>query len=362
MEIFVCGGCFIAGVFAAITEHIVCCQRCFDICLAESLLGLATTHAASGTVIDTVGGVFSTGKGDHDGGTIAGVSGQQDGVSGIGEWGALQFGVSGGESTCGAFAVDPQQLVIDPFLSRDIMANEIDQGSAGCGQDGLERFEYQRVDQQVVDRGEVRTERHVFEVGIGFGRPVFGVDKMSITEGESGACFLEAFLERFELLGSETVSETAGTAVAEETDVVVAQPERCGRLLCEGCVADVDDFAFTEVVATSVAAELGCFFTEAADAILIDQSFQASGQAIDRAIGRAVICVFAALGPIDGDAELFEHAFGSAFGGRGESQSFINLSAFGDMARTATGAGGNASIDFTDELASDAMIVDRFGR
>src|SRR3954462_14618328 len=75
-----------------------------------------------------------------------------------------------------AFAVDPAfsgksaVTIRQQFLSRDVVADEVHERALYARNNFLKRFEYERVDEQMIQRREVRAERQVIEVGIGLGR------------------------------------------------------------------------------------------------------------------------------------------------------------------------------------------------
>ena len=99
-----------------------------------------------------------------------------------------------------------------------------------AGKDFLERFEHERVDEQVVHRGEVRAERHVVEVGVGLGRAERRVDQLLVVAGQRDVPVGELLLQRAELAARQVVAEAARAAVREERDRAVAQAEDLGRL------------------------------------------------------------------------------------------------------------------------------------
>src|SRR3954449_9660930 len=73
------------------------------------------------------------------------------------------------------------------FQARDVVRDEVDEVAGGAGKDFLEGFQDQRVDEEVVDGGEVGAQRHVVDVAVGFGGAQGGVDELFVAGGEGGA-------------------------------------------------------------------------------------------------------------------------------------------------------------------------------
>ena len=48
------------------------------------------------------------------------------------------------------------------------MADEVNQFSLCSWQDLLKGFKHERIDEQMIHRGEVRPERHIIEIGVRF--------------------------------------------------------------------------------------------------------------------------------------------------------------------------------------------------
>ena len=87
--------------------------------------------------------------------------------------------------------------------------------------------------------------------------------------------------------------------------------------LCDGFAAGlhVDDFAFAEVVAAAVAAQLGDFVGEGGELAGVDEVVEAR---FERGLGvvvAQVVVVFAAVAPGAGDAQQLADFFGGAFDG-----------------------------------------------
>ena len=82
----------------------------------------------------------------------------------------------------------------------------------------------------MVDGGEVAAQRHVVEVGVGLARPQRRVDELLVLARQRDAPGLEVPLQGLELRVGQLVAEAARSAVRQERDPAVAEPERLGRL------------------------------------------------------------------------------------------------------------------------------------
>ena len=94
-----------------------------------------------------------------------------------------------------------------------------------AGKHFLKRLEHQRVDQQVIDRGEVRTERHVVEVGVRLGRAERRIDQLLVVARQRNVPLGELVLQRSELAGRQIVADAARAAVRQKRDPAVDQAE-----------------------------------------------------------------------------------------------------------------------------------------
>ena len=234
--------------------------------LVQAADGVFSAHLPAGAVVDAVQ-LFAALGGDHDDGTFARVAGEKNRVAGGFEGRAFEAGVAGGEGSRGAFAMDPGEAVVDHFLAGDVVADEVDQRAGRAGDDLLERFENQRVDQHVIDGREIRTEGHVVEIGIGLRRAQRRIDQFAVVAGKGNAPGGEMLLKGSELSRSQGCGRAAGAAMGEERDAAVFQAEGGGGGLGVFVLGDGDDFAFAEMVAAAVTAELLDFFIEGADCV-----------------------------------------------------------------------------------------------
>ena len=66
--------------------------------------------------------------------------------------------VAGGKGAGCAFAMHPSGAIVDDLLAGDVVRDEIDQISFNAWNDLLEGFEHQRVDQKMIDGGEIRAQ------------------------------------------------------------------------------------------------------------------------------------------------------------------------------------------------------------
>ena len=112
---------------------------------------------------------------------------------------ALQPRVASREGSCRTLAVHPGEVAPDDLAAGDVVANEIDQPARHSRDHLLEGLEHQRVDEQVVDGGEVRSEGHVVEIGVGLRCAERGIDQFTITAWQGSAPVGELSLQRREL-------------------------------------------------------------------------------------------------------------------------------------------------------------------
>ena len=109
----------------------------------------------------------------------------------------------------------------------------------------------------MVHRREVRAERHVVEVRVGLGRAERRIDQFLVVAGQRNVPRGELLLQRAELAARQVVAEAARAAVRQERDAAVAAGRRLPRRGGRGrCRSTCDDFAFAEMVAAAVGAEL----------------------------------------------------------------------------------------------------------
>lgn len=141
-EVFVGVGGFVDGVLAGVVEDVVGFEVGVDLLLVEVAGGGFAAHAATGTVVDAVAAFHGIGLRHHDDGAIAWISRQQDRVAGGGEGRLFERMVAAGEGTRGAFAVDPGELVVHDFLTRDVVADEVHELPFRAGEDLLEGFQH----------------------------------------------------------------------------------------------------------------------------------------------------------------------------------------------------------------------------
>ena len=366
-EIFVGGGGFVFGVLAAVGEDVGIIEGLVDLFLVEFADGGFSAFDAAGAVVDGVVGFGGACGGDHDGAAGLGVAGEEDGVASVGEGGVGLRGVAGGEGARCAFAVDPgKPRIAMPgskgvcgFEAGDVVGDEVDEVAGGAGEDFLEGFEDEGVDEEVVEGGEVGAEGHVVDVAVGFVRAEGGVDELFVAGGERGGPFVEEGLEGFELVVGELVAEAAGAAVGEEGDVAVLKAEGFGDGFLAG--EDGDGFGFAEVVAAAVGAELGDFVGEVGEDIVVKEQVEAQGECVGGAVVAGVVGVFAAGGPFGRDAEGFADFLGSAVDGERFAGVGGDAAGFFDGALAAAGAGGDAFEDGVDDVAAELDVIERVG-
>ncbi len=249
------------------------------------------------------------------------------------------------------------------FAPRNVVANKIDQRAGGAGENFLEGFEYQGINQHVVDGGEVGAQRHVINVGIGFGGAQGGVDQFAVVAGQRDVPGFEFFLQRAELAAGQLVTKAARAAVGQEGDVVVLQAEGLGHAARTITIGDLHNFAFAKVVAAAVGAELADLVGKVvAHGRGVQQAVQAIFQRIARIVVAQVEGIFAMRCP------MFRDAQGGADFGRGAlrrrhlADLCVYMPALLHRALALAGTGGGARDDGIDQCAACAHIINRIRR
>ena len=266
--------------------------------------------------------------------------------------------VTSGKGTGGAFAMNPLRAVIDDFFASDVVADEINKVALRSGEDILECFEDEGVDEHVVDGGEVGTHGHVIKVGVSFRRTERGINELSVAGWIGEMPFFEEFFESFELAAGEVVPESARSAVAEEGDVIVFQTKDLGGVAGFVGISDFYDLSFAEVVAAAVGSELGNFPWESvvvAAALHAGEAFFEGG---DVAIVAEVGAIFATASPLDGDSEFGEDFGSGTAGDCFPSKLNADAAGFPGVALTATSTSGGALANGFDQSTADAFIGD----
>jgi len=158
--------------------------------------------------------------------------------------------------------VHPAFLVFHELATHDVVADVVHERAFHTGNDFLKGFEHEGVDQHVVHGREIRTERHVVEIGVGFGGAEWRVHEFLVLAGQRNAPRRELALQHTELVRCEVVAEAAGTAVREKRDATIAQAEHFSRAARAVAIRDVHGFAFAEMIAAAVGTELAHFVFE----------------------------------------------------------------------------------------------------
>lgn len=357
-EILVGIGGFVDGIFSSVEEDVVLVEFFVDHCLVERAGSGLSSETTTGSVVDGETAFFSSGESGHDDGAIARVSGQEDGVSGIVEWGFFEGVVTGREGAGCSFSVNPLRDVIDDFLAGDVVADEVDELALASGKDFLEGFEDELVDEEMVHGGEVCAEGHVIEVGVSFGRSKGSVDEFLVTGRVGDAPLFKVCFEGFELVFSEVMTEAARSAVGEEGDLAFLEAEDIGSTLGGGVLFDGDFFSLAEVVSAAVGAELLGLAGEAVMVTVVEHFCETFFERGNGAIVGKVSRVFATVRPVSGDAERFADFFGRPLGHDFLAEFSVNFAAVLDGTGSFASSGGGAVADGFDEFASDAWIGD----
>src|SRR6266705_2219528 len=77
----------------------------------------------------------------------------------------------------------------------------------------------------MIDGREIRSQRHVIDIRIGFGRTQWRIDQLAIISRQRNGPIGELCLQVAELPLGEQVAEAARAAMGEECDVSIAQAE-----------------------------------------------------------------------------------------------------------------------------------------
>jgi hypothetical protein len=164
-------------------------------------------HAAAGAVVDAVAALASAFVRDHHDGTLARVAREQDRVAGLIERRVLERVVLGRECAGRTLAVHPRGLFVHDLLASDVVADEVHKLANCAGQNFLKRVEDHCVDQHVIDRGEVRAQRHVVKIAIRMCSAEGSIDELLVVTRQGDAPRAEHLMERAELAGCELVAK-----------------------------------------------------------------------------------------------------------------------------------------------------------
>ena len=140
-------------------------------------------------------------------------------MTGRGEQRVLQRRMTRRKRARRTLSVNPSYTVEAPvpvrkdLAARDVVADVIHQRPFHAGNHFLERFEHERVDEQMVHGREVRAERHVVEIRVGLGRAERRIDEFLVVAGQRDVPLRELALQVVELAGRQRVTEPARTAV-----------------------------------------------------------------------------------------------------------------------------------------------------
>lgn len=279
-------------------------------------------------------------------------------MSGGVEGRVLKGVVPPGESPGRALSVDPLGNPVHDFFSRNVMADEVNEASFASGEDFLEGFEDQSIDEKMVHGREVGSEGHVIEVGISLGRSKRSVNQLLVAGGIGNVPLLEVRFEGLELSLGEIVSESTRSAVGKEGDLSVLQAEDFSGASGLGRFSYGDFFGFSEVVTTTVRAKLSGLVEETRIVSFTEHSRESFFKGGDTTIVTEVSAVFASLRPLDGNPESFANLLGSTLGGGFLAEIHIDLTTFLGVSLSSTGSGGSSLADGGDELTSDSLVRD----
>ena len=176
------------------------------------------------------------------------------------------------------------------------------------------------VDEQVVDRGEVRAEGHVVQVGVRFGRAEGCIDQFLVLAGQRQTPAREELLQRSELAHRQIVPEAARTAMRQERKAAVPQAEALRHAAQTFVRGEFHGFTLAEVVPAAVAAELRHLFVELRKRAARDEPVHPGTQGVGGAVVADVRGVFAPRGPLGRDAQGLADFDGGSFGHHAATQ------------------------------------------
>ena len=259
----------------------------------------------------------------------------------------------------GTLAVDPGLVTLDDLLAGDVVGDEVNEVSLRSRQDLLEGFQYQCVDEQVVHRGEVRSECHVVQIGVCLGGSEGCIHEFLVTGRIRGGPGFELLLEVLELRHGEDVSKPARSAVAEERNVAVAQTEDVGAASRSGIVDQTRDLAFSEVVSSAVRTELGDFFGEVLHAFGFEDEIKTGSERVVGTIISGVERVFAARSPVAWDSQCLADLGGCPLGHGFGSKNAVHMACFLHASLAAACTGRSAGDNGLDERPAGPLVHDR---
>src|SRR5438445_2436372 len=101
----------------------------------------------------------------------------------------------------------------------------------------------------MIQRREVRAQRHVVEIRVGLGRAKRRIDQFLVVAWQRDVPRGELLLQCAELSARQRVTESARAAVRQEAHATVAQAEYLSGTASAVVVEQADHLAFAEMIA-----------------------------------------------------------------------------------------------------------------
>ena len=207
------------------------------------------------------------------------------------------------ESSCGTFSVNPSRLVVDDFLTSNIVADKVHQRTSRSWKYFLKRFQYESIDQHMVHGCEIRPHGHIVQVVVRFVGSQRCVNEFTVASRIWNVPLVELSLQRFKLAHGKVMAKPARTAVRQESDLSVLQPKRIGNLPGSIVIGDFDDFTFTKMISATVGSQLRNLLSEARKLTRVKHHLQTRTETVVGVVVTDMRSVFATQSPLSGNSE-----------------------------------------------------------
>ncbi len=207
----------------------------------------------------------------------------------------------------------------------------------------------------MIQSREVRAERHVVEIRVGLGRIERCIDQLFVVARQRDVPHGELLLQRAELSARQCVTESAGTAVRQESHATIAQAEHLCCATRAIVVEQAHYFAFAEMIAAAIRTKLRDLFEEVGE-LVGAQPVEPQRERGIRSVVGDVCRVFATLRPGQGNAERVQYLRRRAVRGNLHPERFSNLASLSRGTLAATRAGGCPFENRINERATDGFV------
>src|SRR6185295_7756361 len=171
----------------------------------------------------------------------------------------------------------------------------------------------------------------------------------------------ELLLQRTELSTRQRVTKSARAAVREKTHATVAQAEYLSGTASTVVVEQADHFAFAEMIASAIRAELRNLFEEVGKLIRA-HPFETQRERVARSVMTDVRRVFTTFRPIQRNAERVQYFGRRAVRRNLHAERFADLAGLARRTLTATWASGCAFKNRINARAADGFVRYLIGR